>query len=351
MKKLLYLFIILMILFKTGNVLSDQSIFTVNNLKINKKTYKNNKDLTDIAFTQGFIKLNKKILLEKDFKKIKNTNIKTIKNLISHYQILNNKNKKTNDFIEFNLYFKRDKLYNFYYKNDVKYSDISGKDLEILPILVMNNEILIYKDNFFYNNWNNLTNNYSIDQDLIEYILPLENIELLDHVKKYKNNLESIELSKIFDEFKEKNNLFIIINYDKKVVKVFIKGIISEKKIIKNLKFEIIDDQESSSFDKILIKLKKEIFELIKSQNIIDIRTPSFLNVSLIMQKQNDLLVFQNLLNEIDLIENFNVKEFNNIFADIKIKYYGKINKITEKLEEKGLSFQVEGELWKVRVN
>ena len=85
-----------------------------------------------------------------------------------------------------------------------------------------------------------------------------------------------------FDEFKEKNNLFIIINYDKKVVKVFIKGIISEKKIIKNLKFEIIDDQESSSFDKILIKLKKEIFELIKSQNIIDIRTPSFLNVSLI---------------------------------------------------------------------
>ena len=52
---------ILMILFKTGNVLSDQSIFTVNNLKINKKTYKNNKDLTDIAFTQGFIKLNKKI--------------------------------------------------------------------------------------------------------------------------------------------------------------------------------------------------------------------------------------------------------------------------------------------------
>ena len=70
MKKLLYLFIILMILFKTGNVLSDQSIFTVNNLKINKKTYKNNKDLTDIAFTQGFIKLNKKILLENDFKKI-----------------------------------------------------------------------------------------------------------------------------------------------------------------------------------------------------------------------------------------------------------------------------------------
>ena len=30
--------------------------------------------------------------------------------------------------------------------------------------------------------------------------------------------------------------------------------------------------------------------------------------------------LFQNILNEIDLIENFNVKEFNNKFANIKYK-------------------------------
>ena len=68
MKKFLFILIILMILFKTGNVLSNESIFTVNNLKINKNSYKNKEDLTNIAFKKGFKKLNKKILLEKILK-------------------------------------------------------------------------------------------------------------------------------------------------------------------------------------------------------------------------------------------------------------------------------------------
>ena len=58
--------------------------------------------------------------------------------------------------------------------------------------------------------------------------------------------------------------------------------------------------------------MKKEISELVKSQNIIDIGTPSFLNVNFSFYNQNDLFMFQNILSEVDLIENFNVREFNN---------------------------------------
>ena len=67
MKKFLFILITLMIFFKTGNVLSEQSIFTVNNLKLIKKNYNNNEDLTNDAFKKGFEKLNKKILLNKNF--------------------------------------------------------------------------------------------------------------------------------------------------------------------------------------------------------------------------------------------------------------------------------------------
>ena len=45
-------------------------------------------------------------------------------------------------------------------------------------------------------------------------------------------------------------------------------------------------------------------------------------------------------MNEIDLVENFNVKEFNNKYAYVNIKYYGKVNKIQEKLIEKGLNIK-----------
>ena len=40
MKNLIFIFSILIILFKTGNVLSDNYIFNVNNIEINKKIRK-----------------------------------------------------------------------------------------------------------------------------------------------------------------------------------------------------------------------------------------------------------------------------------------------------------------------
>ena len=58
-----------MIFFKTGNVLSEQSIFTVNNLKMVKKNYNNIDDLTNDAFRKGFKKLNKKNFIRQRFQK------------------------------------------------------------------------------------------------------------------------------------------------------------------------------------------------------------------------------------------------------------------------------------------
>lgn len=350
MKKFLFILITLMIFFKTGNVLSEQSIFTVNNLKMVKKNYNNIDDLTNDAFRKGFKKLNKKILLDKDFKKIEKTNLKTIKNLISHYQILNNNEKIENEFIEFNIFFKRDKIYNFYFKNDIRYSDISDKSLKILPVLIIDNEVLIYEKNYFYENWiSDKEDNHR--ESLLEFILPIENIEVIDSIKKNRENLEAVKLSEIFDESKDKDNLYILIDYNRKMTKVFLKGNISRKKIIKNIKITSENNNKNISFEQILISLKKEILEMIKSQNIIDVRTPSFLNVNLLIKEQNDLLKTQNILNDEDLIESFYVNEFNNRIANIKIKYYGKINKITEKLYKRGLNFETDGESWKVRVN
>ena len=122
MKNLNFIIIILSILLKTGNVLCVESIFTVNNIQVNKNTFKNKDELIDIAFKKGFEKLNSKILLEKDFLRIKNTSLKNIKNLVSHYQIVKNPDENTQNFESINLYFKRDKMYNFYSLNNVKYS-------------------------------------------------------------------------------------------------------------------------------------------------------------------------------------------------------------------------------------
>ena len=72
MKYLKFIIVILIILFKTGNNLYAESIFTVNNIQVNKNSFKNKEELINIAFKKGFEKLNSKILLEDDYIKIKN---------------------------------------------------------------------------------------------------------------------------------------------------------------------------------------------------------------------------------------------------------------------------------------
>ena len=340
--------VILIILFKTGNNLYAESIFTVNNIEVNKDSFKNKEELINIAFKKGFEKLNSKILLEKDFTQTKNTSLRVIKNLVSHYQIVKNNNEENaQNFESVNLYFKRDKMYNFYSKNNIKYSDVSGKIIKILPVLIVEDETFIYDKNFFYENW--LTTEKQIKTKNIEYIFPLENLETIEILKKNQNNLEAVNLTDIFDDDEEKDNLFIIIDYEKQKTKIFLKGIISSKQIVKNLQFENKTDKKTE-YTKILKFLKKEILELVKSQNIIDIGAPAFLNINLTLNNQKDLFSFQNILNEIDLIENFNVKEFNNRFAYINIKYYGKINKIKEKLIIKGIDINFKNNQWNARL-
>ncbi len=347
MKYFKFIIFILIILFKTGNDLYAESIFTVNNIQVNKNSFENKEELINIAFRKGFEKLNNKILLEKDYLKTKNISLRIIKNLVSYYQIVKNDDENVKNFEIVNLYFKRDKMYNFYSKNNIKYSDVTGKILKILPVLIVEDETFIYDRNFFYENWLKIEKQDKSEN--IEYIFPLENLETIETIKKNQNNLETINLIDIFEKDNEKDNLLIIIDYKKQKTKIFLKGIISSKKIVKNLSFENKEDKKIE-YPKILKFLKKEILELVKSQNIIDIGAPAFLNINLTLNNQKDLFLFQNILSEIDLIENFNVREFNNKFAYINIKYYGKVNKIKEKLIEKRVDINFKNNRWSARL-
>ncbi len=55
---------ILVIFFKTGNVLSNTNIFDVNNIEISEENSKNNEELLNQAFKTAFTELIKILLLE-----------------------------------------------------------------------------------------------------------------------------------------------------------------------------------------------------------------------------------------------------------------------------------------------
>ena len=84
---------------------------------------------------------------------------------------------------------------------------------------------------------------------------------------------------------------------------------------------------------------------------IIDVRTPSFLNVKIkLNNRKSNLNEFSDRLKNIDLIDNYYVQELNKDYVLVKIKYLGKINKIIKKLKEKNIYLKmIEGQ-WQLEI-
>ena len=281
MKSLKLIFLILVIFMKTGNNLSADNLFFVNNIEVTKKKTNNIEFLANEAIKKGFRELLNKVLLKEDKNKLSSLEFTEIKDLISYYQIIEDEDEDQNK-IFFNISFDKDKLHTLFYNTGLKYSDISQNELYLLPIFKKNNQLNIYTNNYFYENWNKKNEN-----TVVEFILPIENIEVLQVLNINIENLLNVKIGEIFGEYNNQNLALIIIEEnDFKIEKIFLKTLIVGKEIDKSLKIDKKNLEQNQFYEKIIFQTKEEIVNLVKSQNLIDIRTPSFMNVKLMSSKK-----------------------------------------------------------------
>ena len=336
--------LILVIFLKTGNLLSDNNLFNVNNIILEKTENVSNNQLANKAIKKAFNQLLNKALLEKDISKISNLSFSNVKNLVMYYNISKNSEIERSE-VSLNVAFDKDKIHDLFYKNEISYSYITDKEFYILPILIRENDIYIFSNNYFYENWDMINKN-----DLIEFILPAENIEIIQNVNQSRNNLLNLKLSSLFKEHMNKNAAIVLIekNEDKKN-KVFLKARIQNKIISKSVNIKNNDKNETAVMNKIIFEVKDNLINLVKSQNLIDIRTPSFLNVKLALNKNSNLVILNTRIRNIDLIENIFVQDFNKDYVNLKIKYLGKLEKIIFQLSEEKISLKLINDQWLIK--
>jgi len=342
----LIIILILVVFLKTGNVLSNTNIFDVNNIEIEKKGKTTNNLLANQAIKKGFKELIKKILLKEDREKLKKLEFLEIKELVKYYQVLNKNDDSNVETINYNISFDKDKIHDLFYKVGISYSEVTNKELFILPILKKKNKIFVYNNNFFYDNWNKINNT-----DLIEFIIPLENIEIIQNVNTNKKNLLNLELKSLFTEYKDKNLALVLIeDNNSKEEKIYFKTKILGKNIVKNISIKRLNLNDEEFYQKIIAETKNEIINLVKSQNLIDVRTPSFLNAQLKINKKNNLVELKSRIKKIDLIDNVYVQEFNNEIVYLKLRYLGKIDKIIRQLENQKITLKLVDDTWSIKI-
>ena len=101
--------------------------------------------------------------------------------------------------------------------------------------------------------------------------------------------------------------------------------------------------------EKIISLVKMELINLVKSKNLIDVGTPLFLNVRLNINKKNNLVKLNSKIKKIDSIEKIYVQEFNKDFMNLRIKYFGKLEKIRIQLKKENIDLQLTNDEWVIK--
>ena len=125
---------------------------------------------------------------------------------MSYYQIVGEAQNNEKDKVSFNIFFDKDKLHLLFSNKNISYSDISDKELYLLPIILKKDQIFIYNNKYYNENWNK-----TYKSELIELILPIENIEVIQNISANKENLYGIKLQDLFKEYKNKNLALVLI--------------------------------------------------------------------------------------------------------------------------------------------
>jgi len=266
--------------------------------------------------------------------------------LVTYYQVTNDIEKNENkELLNFSVTFDKSKIHDLFYRKAILYSEILDKELYIIPLLVRNDEINIFNNNFFYENWNKINKD-----DLLEFILLLENIEIIQNINSNKKNLINLKFENLFKEYLNKNLALVLIEGENEDnIKVYIKSKIQGKNISKSLNIKNKDNNLEKYYENIIKEIKKELTNLVKSENLIDIRTPSFLNVKLDLNKKSNLVELNKRIKKIDLIDNLNVQEFNKDYMLLRIKYLGKLEKIIDQLQKERINLELTNDQWIIK--
>jgi len=347
MKKIIIFSLIILFFTKTQNLFSSTDTFTVDNIEvigtINDQNYKNRQ--LETAFRKGFEKLILNIVKKEDQKELLSTDLKTIKLLLSNYRIVEENTQGNKYKLITDITFDRNIVSQFLFKKNISYAEVKKLEIIIYPILISNSELSMFSKNKFFEEWNE-----NEDFENINFVLPVEDVEDIDFIKKNLSVLEEIDLNRIVDNYEIRNSAILIFRYDNKKLNAFMKTNLEGVKKAKKINFEKEELENKESRNNIIKNAKYYINELWKEENLIDISVPSYLVVNTKIKDSSSLEKIIKTMKKISLIENYIVQELDNKSAKIKIKFFGKIQNLQNSFLRNGIEFKIIDDKWNLNL-
>ena len=271
------------------------------------------------AFLDSFQILTSKILLAKDLNKISNIKLKEIKNLINSFQVLEERYQNDKYRAVLKIFYNDIKVKKLLGQKNISFSQPKNISAVFFPILVLNDEIQDFNENFFYKQWTTV----KIKNELINFILPLEDLDDISRIQEMKNKIEELNVDDLVNKYNIKNYVFALLDHRNKRLNIYLKTNFNSNEISKNISYELDNINNEIKLNSILKELKIQITDIWKEVNIINLMMPLSLKIKFQYTNLQDLDKLKNTFYKINIIEDSSLEEFNINHAFFKIYYYG----------------------------
>ena len=229
--KLLYNFFLFLalinIFFSTGK--SHAKTFSVNDIEISTpfEINFNKNEIIDKGFIEAFNELIFSIVQSKDQKKLKNTSINQIKGMIETFSITEEKFIDEIYYLTINVSFNKKNIFDLLETKNIFPSIPVRKDFLFIPVFVdqNKNQISIYSENKLFTKWNSNNKRHN----LLNYILPTQDLDDFNLIKRNINNLEAYDFKEIISKYNINNHIIMIVFKDNNKIRVFNKIFFNQK--------------------------------------------------------------------------------------------------------------------------
>jgi len=340
-------FVLFIIIFSTSFLWADN--FKVSDIEISSPfDAKFNKNrVIDGGFENSFFNLMSMITTSGDKEKIKKVSQKEIKSMIDSFTISDEKFINDEYFAKLETIFNKKKILNFLEKKNIFPSTSVKNKVLLIPILVdsENDKIYLYTDNIFYNKWNNFSKNYN----LLEYLLPSEDIEDLNSIQKINTSIEDYSFSDLINKYDLKDYIILIIFKNKKNIKVLSKINLNNSLKLENHIFEKINLKDDTDFEYIVDELKITFEDYWKKNNQINTSIKLPLTLSIDSKEYKKISKLEKYLNNNDLVSDYYILQFDSVNTFFKIVYNGSPKKFIIDIDKKNIEIEISENIWKVK--
>jgi hypothetical protein len=340
-------FVLFIIFFSTTYLYANS--FRVSDIEISSPFELNFKksSVIDKGFQISFSSLLSMITTSGDKNKIKNISIKELKSMIDSFTISNEKFINNEYFAKLETTFNKKKILKFLETKNIFPSIPVRNKVLLVPILIdtETDSIYLFNDNIFYDRWNESKKNYQ----LLDYLLPSEDLEDLNKLQEMSNSIETYDFVNLIKKYDLKDYIILIVYKNKNEIKILSKINLNNSLKISNKKYSKINLTNKKDFNIVLENLKEFYEDEWKKNNEINTSIKLPLTISIKSTDYKKLMFLEEALTNIDLISSFYILRFNNKFTQYRIIYNGSPKTFFNDMNNRYFDLVMENNVWTVK--